>query len=337
MNKNTLILIFLFSVLLSTFFFSPLFSIEVGGHISENTTWTPENNPYLVTESIYVDAGVTLTILPGTIIKLSGASCTSWQEFDQNFWLYGGDSVAKMFWVDGRIIAEGTEQDSIIFTIMQDDPDYYWGTIYITEQAEMCLFKHCKVEYSAGIGIAVGDIAKGTISIYNGKGLIRNCLFNNNGIGLVTRGSLVKSLEISGSIFSFDNNINNFVENIWGRRHISIITPAEGFKPALLANNEFINDRSVTASSAYYVDNKNTNFTEIHTGFDDEISYFYNNDFNDCDTGIYGSYESYIFIKKNNFIDGSYGVDIDYAYVEISDNYFEGCSLSGPSSPYYTK
>ncbi|MBL7148613.1 MAG: T9SS type A sorting domain-containing protein [Candidatus Cloacimonetes bacterium] len=274
-----------------------------------------------------MDDGITLTILPGTEVKVSGASCTSWQEFDQNFWLYGGVSIAKFIQVDGRIIAEATEQNSIIFTRMQDDPDYYWGTIYITEQAEICNFKHCEIEYSVGIGIVIGDIAKGAISIYNGKGLIRNCLFNNNGIGLVTRGSLVKSLEISGSIFSFDNNINNFVENIWGRRHMGIITPVETFKPALLANNEFINDRSITASSAYYIDNQNTNCTEIYTGFDDEISYFYNNYFTNCDTGINGSNESYIFIKNNQFIGGYDGINIDDAYVEISDNYFEWCDL----------
>ncbi|MCK4311623.1 MAG: hypothetical protein KAW88_02690, partial [Candidatus Cloacimonetes bacterium] len=309
------------------FTFSIAKAIEVGGHLTEDTTWSPDNNPYLVTEILYVDAGVTLTILSGTEVKVSGASCTSWQEFDQNFWLYGGVSIAKFIQVDGRIIAEATEQDSIIFTRMQDDPDYYWGTVYITEQAEMCRFEHCKIEYSVGIGIAVGDIAKGAISIYNGKGLIRNCLFNNNGNGLVTRGSLVKSLEISGSIFSFDNNINNFVENIWGRRHISIITPAEGFKPALLANNEFINDRSITASSAYYVDNQNTNCTEFYTGFDEEISYFYNNNFIDCYNGIDGRHESFLYIKNNRFICEYYGIYIDDAYVEISDNYFEGCNL----------
>jgi hypothetical protein len=130
-----------------------LYSIEVGGYITENTTWSPVNNPYLVTENIHVDAGVTLTILPGTEIKLSGATHTTWSEFNQNFWLYSGDSVAKMFWVDGRIVAEGTEQDSIIFTRMQNDPDYCWGCIYSPEQAEMSIFKYCKFEYSAGIGI----------------------------------------------------------------------------------------------------------------------------------------------------------------------------------------
>ncbi len=327
MRKNLFFFIFIFNFTFFIFHFSIAGAIEVGGHITEDTTWSPDNNPYILIDNIYVDEGVTLTILPGTEIKITGASCTNWQEFDQSFWFQNGNNDAKMFWVDGRIIAEATEQDSIIFTRMQDDPDFYWGNIYITEQAEMCRFKCCKIEYSVGIGISVGDVAKGAISIYNGEGLIINCLFNNNGTGLVTRGSLVKSLEISGSIFSFDNNINDYVEDIWAEGHIGLITPAEGFKPALLANNEFINDRCITAGSVYYVDNQNTNCIELDTGFDDEISYFYSNEFSNCDTGIDGRNESYLFIKNNRFIGGSHGVDIDYAYVEISDNYFEGCVL----------
>ncbi len=321
-----------FILLISNFTFlipnsSIAFAIEVGGHLTEDTTWNPENNPYLVIENLYVDSGVTLTILPGTEIKVSGAPCTSWNDYDDNFWLYGGDSIAKMFLIDGRIIAEGTEQDSITFTRIQNDFDYYWGCIYITEQSEMSIFKHCKFEYSAGIGIAVGNIAKGAVSIYNGKGFINNCLFNNNGNGLVTRGNLVKTLEITSSQFSFDNSINNFVENIWGRRHISLITPAEGFKPTLLANNKFIDDRSITASSVYYVDNQNTNCPETNTGFDDEISYFYNNNFNFCDIGINGNNDTSIYIKNNRFIGGYKGIDIDQAYVEICNNYFEECDL----------
>ena len=81
MKKILLPFIFiLFSFLLSPFSF--LLSIEVEGHITEDTTWSPENNPYIVIDNIYVDAGVTLTILPGMEIKITAASCTSWQELD---------------------------------------------------------------------------------------------------------------------------------------------------------------------------------------------------------------------------------------------------------------
>nr|MBC8525997.1 carboxypeptidase regulatory-like domain-containing protein [Candidatus Cloacimonadota bacterium] len=326
MNKIILILFFLFP-------FSIANAIEVGGHITENTTWSPYNNPYLVTEILYVDAGVTLTILPGTEVKISGASCTSWQEFDQNFWLYGGVSIAKFIQVDGRIIAEGTEQDSIIFTRMQDDPDYYWGTIYITEQAEMCRFKHCKVEYSAGIGIALSNISNGAVSIYNGEGIIKKCLFINNGSCIVTYHNLVKYLEISKNIFTYDNNINNFVENIWISA-LSISKPAEGHKPAFITDNKFLNNCHISSSNLYFIKNINSS-SDMHTGLSNKSSYFYDNSFTDCQKAIYGGHDGdSLFIKKNNFIDGSYGVDIDYAYVEISDNYFEECKLFAGFNTY---
>ena len=64
--------VFCFFILFFSLFAFDLSSIEVGGHLTEDTTWSPENNPYLVTEILYVDAGVTLTILPGTEVKITG-------------------------------------------------------------------------------------------------------------------------------------------------------------------------------------------------------------------------------------------------------------------------
>jgi hypothetical protein len=36
-------------------------AIEVSGHLTEDTTWNPANNPYEVVDHVFVDAGVTLT------------------------------------------------------------------------------------------------------------------------------------------------------------------------------------------------------------------------------------------------------------------------------------
>ena len=316
---KTSILIFIFIL-----FIFDLSSIEVGGHIIEDTTWSPDNNPYEVMEMLYVDSGVTLTVLPGTEIKVNVAPCTNWMEQSENFWLHNGVSVAKMFWVDGKIIAEGTEQDSILFTRLQDDPDYYWGNIYITEQAEFNRFEYCKFEYSAGIGIALGNIADAAISIYNGFGLIKNCTFINDASGIVTRTSLTKKIEVSSNIFTFDNNINNYVLNLW-MSDLSISKPADGFKPGLIADNIF-DACYITSPSFYYVNNTNNN-SDVHIG-NSSNNYIYNNCFYDLLQGIHGGYPGdSIYIKKNNFIGGNDGIDIDEAYIEISDNYFEGCNL----------
>jgi len=73
--------------------------IEVTGDINANTTWE-SGNVYLVTTSIAVTTGNTLTIEPGTIVKFrSGVSMT----------------------VPGALISEGTEESLVTFTSERDD------------------------------------------------------------------------------------------------------------------------------------------------------------------------------------------------------------------------
>lgn len=67
----------------------------VGGIIDQDTTWTPSEGPYELTERVIVREGVTLTIEPGTVIIAEN----------------GGD----LFWIDGTIIAHGTPENPIIF------------------------------------------------------------------------------------------------------------------------------------------------------------------------------------------------------------------------------
>ena len=58
-------------------------------------------------------------------------------------------------------------------------------------------------------------------------------------------------------------------------------------------------------------------------------NYIYNNEFGSCDKGIFAlsSEEDSIYIKNNYFSTNGDGVNIDDSYLEISDNYFEGCDL----------
>ena len=75
--------------------------------ISENTTWTKQNSPYILTNPVYIEPQATLTIEPGVIIKASGQEA--------------GFSIA------GNLIAQGTDQEPIIFTSLYD-PDYASST-----------------------------------------------------------------------------------------------------------------------------------------------------------------------------------------------------------------
>ncbi|MBX7251317.1 MAG: right-handed parallel beta-helix repeat-containing protein, partial [Candidatus Promineofilum sp.] len=73
---------------------------EVCGSITANTTWSPANGTYVATCGVTVDTGVTLTIQPGTVIKLS----------------YWGD-----FTINGTLRVQGTSANPVYFTSLQDD------------------------------------------------------------------------------------------------------------------------------------------------------------------------------------------------------------------------
>ena len=71
----------------------------VGGIIWENTTWTLENSPYIITDTVQIPENVTLTIKPGVIAR-------------------AGDMfllTRAMFLLHGRIYALGTADNKIIF------------------------------------------------------------------------------------------------------------------------------------------------------------------------------------------------------------------------------
>ena len=77
----------------------PATNITVSGNITTNTTWT-SSNTYLLSGTVYVDSGITLTIQPGTIIR-------------------GNDLIANSSLIvkkGGRLIAQGTATNPIVFT-----------------------------------------------------------------------------------------------------------------------------------------------------------------------------------------------------------------------------
>ena len=71
------------------------------------TTWT-KNNTYILDGLVFVDAGDTLVIEPGTIIKGAPGG--------------GNDASALIVSRGGYIIADGTRDEPIIFTAEADDP-----------------------------------------------------------------------------------------------------------------------------------------------------------------------------------------------------------------------
>ncbi len=84
--------------------------VVVGADITANTTWTADNT-YILDGLVFVDAGATLTIEAGTIVKgLDAGSITT------------GDGASALIVRRGAMIdAEGTADEPIIFTSELDD------------------------------------------------------------------------------------------------------------------------------------------------------------------------------------------------------------------------
>ena len=68
---------------------------RVGGIISQNTTWTKEGTPYIITDTIQIPLGIKLTINSGVVVNMPTS----------------GD----MFLINGEIYAHGIPTEKIIF------------------------------------------------------------------------------------------------------------------------------------------------------------------------------------------------------------------------------
>ena len=164
-------------ILILTSIVSTLLCIDVGGHITQNTTWSPDNNPYIITSFLYVDARVTLTILPGTQIRCTGADKSNIYNF---MWSGNNQPVSKMIIVNGAINAVGTSDNPITFDKYQPDHEYRWGSIYIGPNAPISTFEFCEFRNAFFCDYIPGEWSLAAIDFDNGVINVRSCTFENN-------------------------------------------------------------------------------------------------------------------------------------------------------------
>ena len=91
---------------------------------SQSGTWTASGSPYQVTGHVTVPAGQTLTIEPGVRV-----------EFQGRYRIY----------VDGKVVAQGTEDQPILFTAT--DHQAGWAGIRLDQTPDISEFYYCRFEY----------------------------------------------------------------------------------------------------------------------------------------------------------------------------------------------
>ncbi|KQC07401.1 MAG: hypothetical protein APR54_06105 [Candidatus Cloacimonas sp. SDB] len=327
-----------FSLFLIFILHLPVFTIEVGGHITEDTVWSPANNPYFVTSVLYVDDDVTLFIEPGTQIYINSALFNN-DTYVQDFAYHGNEEpTAKMFWVNGRIIAQGTEQDSILFTRIQKDSTYFkWGIIYLSESAELSRFKHCRFEHASTIVINLTSQPSGALAVHNSV-IVDNCYFIDNRYGIASSypDSNIK-IEISNNYFTIDEGIDPNTTD-WGRA-IHLHSYENLANRIWVSNNEFHNRYCSFGELISVVDNK---FYGNGFGIKSSLlpNYAYRNYFYNVESPIGASAdedESGIYIKNNVIeADSAFfceGIRLyDYGYFEVTDNIVYGGIESSSNS-----
>jgi parallel beta-helix repeat protein len=149
----------------------------IGGLISTDTVFTQINSPYIINWNTMVEKGVTLTIEPGVEVR-----------FEDYYYLQ----------IEGKLVAQGTEEDMIIFTSNKTIPaPGDWNAIRFMNNCDNgSSIEYCKIEYSSGSfawGCAI-NIEGGIPSITN------NYIINNWG------GVCLSSVDPYQGIFNMMNN-----------------------------------------------------------------------------------------------------------------------------------
>jgi len=147
---KALIIIILITPLATRFLNAPhnlqsygLNTVSIWGRISENTTWTLVNSPYVITDDIIVESGAKLTIESGVSVR-----------FDGDFSII----------VNGTLRALGTESNPVVFISNRLQPNAGdWNTIkFIGTQNESFIMTHAIVEHAKN-GITIQSAGNATI------------------------------------------------------------------------------------------------------------------------------------------------------------------------------
>ncbi len=140
-------------LLFSQFIFA---QTQVSGN--QSGTWTLSHSPYQVTGDLTIPAGQSLYIEAGVRIIFQGY---------------------YRIYVDGKIEANGSENNLIVFTPANQNTG--WGGIRLDDTADISLFHYCKFEYGkTSASGSYPDMHGGAVVIKNADAQFYHCIFSHN-------------------------------------------------------------------------------------------------------------------------------------------------------------
>lgn len=293
MKKNSMIKTKRVALMLSISIIVSLQSLatNVSGLISTNTTWTKENSPYIVIGNLLINSGITLTINPGVTIK-----------FD----------ALKSMQIDGTLIAQGTNTDSIRFTSNTTQIAGAWGYIYFSDASIDAVFEndingkylngsileYCAIDYAGGASVS----NNGALRMDSSSPFINHCSIRNNAASGINTVNLTVGCKITNCLITSNvagKGAGIYLNNLTGATSVISNNVISGnnaintYENAAAGGGIYI--LQVLGSAVLYISNNTISNNSANTG-----------------GGIYASYGTTVIIDNNVIMnntayDGQYG------------------------------
>ena len=190
---------------------------EVSGIINSNTTWTLNNSPYIVIDTVQIPAGITLTIEQGVIIKINSE---------------------KKIRIAGTLNVNGSENLPIKFT--SNNSNKWWGIEFINSNSNISnsiIENATRAIDLQGVSIIpfTGNLFRYNDWVITDTGGYQSMQFLDN--TFLNNNEVFYGIRISGDNNRFENNI--FVDNN------SVFNHGYYFGCAVVINNNFLDNNFI--------------------------------------------------------------------------------------------
>ncbi|MBI2303897.1 MAG: right-handed parallel beta-helix repeat-containing protein, partial [Chloroflexi bacterium] len=229
--------------------------------IGSNTTWTLAGSPYVITSSVLVSTGVTLTVEPGVVVK-----------FDDNLGMQ----------VDGTLIARGTASQPITFTSSRITPaPGAWGFIKLTDSSGDATFdgsgnylsgsilQYAVVEYAGATGS--GAVWLERAAPFVDHSTIRNNsqsgIYAYNSVNLKIANNTIfgNTATFGGGIYAYNSTVTITINTIVSNTTSSGFGGGGGinayYSTATISGNTISGNTAAGAGGGIYANNGTTTIT----------------------------------------------------------------------------